>query len=303
MQRPAKPFTPVRFRLQPPNIMKIGIVGYGFVGKALANGLRNNVQTCLIDPKLETSVGDLVDFNPDAIFLCLPTPMSDDGNQDISILKMVLEELKSYKINSLVVIKSTVLPENIEVIENIYTNFVYNPEFLREKHANDDFINSKLIVFGGKDPNIKYLADIYKNHSKCLCQDYVFTDLISASMIKYTINSFLATKVIFFNEIHSLFNKVKTSENWDNFISYLSLDKRIGDSHMQVPGHDGRLGFGGACLPKDSSAILKYAESLNVEMSLIRNVIETNNKIRSSYKDKTDREEDQNISFRSNKKE
>ena len=283
--------------------MKIGIVGYGFVGKALANGLRNNVQTCLIDPKLETSVGDLVDFNPDAIFLCLPTPMSDDGNQDISILKMVLEELKSYKINSLVVIKSTVLPENIEVIENIYTNFVYNPEFLREKHANDDFINSKLIVFGGKDPNIKYLADIYKNHSKCLCQDYVFTDLISASMIKYTINSFLATKVIFFNEIHSLFNKVKTSENWDNFISYLSLDKRIGDSHMQVPGHDGRLGFGGACLPKDSSAILKYAESLNVEMSLIRNVIETNNKIRSSYKDKTDREEDQNISFRSNKKE
>tara|TARA_B100001248_G_C27395378_1_gene465184 strand:- start:3676 stop:4527 length:852 start_codon:yes stop_codon:yes gene_type:complete len=283
--------------------MKIGIVGYGFVGKALANGLRNNVQTCLIDPKLKTSVGDLVDFNPDAIFLCLPTPMSDDGNQDISILKMVLEELKSYKINSLIVIKSTVLPENIEVIENIYTNFVYNPEFLREKHANDDFINSKLIVFGGKDSNIKYLADIYKNHSKCLCQDYVFTDLISASMIKYTINSFLATKVIFFNEIHSLFKKVKTSENWDNFISYLSLDKRIGDSHMQVPGHDGRLGFGGACLPKDSSAILKYAESLNVEMSLIRNVIETNNKIRSSYKDKTDREEDQNISFRSNKKE
>ena len=87
MQRPAKPFTPVRFRIQPPYIMKIGIIGYGFVGKALANGLNDDVEIVKIDPKLNTSSKDLIGFNPDIIFVCLPTPMMDDGSQDIIILE------------------------------------------------------------------------------------------------------------------------------------------------------------------------------------------------------------------------
>ena len=60
MQRPAKPFTPVRFRLQPPNIMKIGIIGFGFVGKALRNGLKDDVDCIEIDPKLGTNIDDLI---------------------------------------------------------------------------------------------------------------------------------------------------------------------------------------------------------------------------------------------------
>ena len=129
--------------------MKIAIIGYGFVGKALANGFKSNVELKKIDPKLNTQISELNNFNPDAVFICVPTPMLDDHGQDISVLMDVINELKSLNINSLVVLKSTVLPDNILRIKKLMKNIIYNPEFLREKHANSDFINSKLIVFGG----------------------------------------------------------------------------------------------------------------------------------------------------------
>ena len=297
MQRPAKPFTPVRFRIQPPKIMKIGIIGYGFVGKALNEGLLNNVEVLKIDPNLNTSINSLSSFSPDLVFVCLPTPMSQDGSQDISILLDSLKRLKRLNLNCLVVIKSTIIPDNIRIIENIFPRFVYNPEFLREKHASKDFIESKLIVFGGDSASSELVSNFYDNHTKCACKDYVFTDAITASLIKYTINSFLATKVIFFNELYNLFDKVSSGETWENFINFLAKDTRIGNSHMMVPGHDERFGFGGACLPKDSSAILKYAESNDVNLNVLKKVIELNNQIRSSYNQKTDREAEQNISY------
>ena len=67
---------------------------------------------------------------------------------------------------------------------------------------------------------------------------------------------------------------------------------------MMVPGHDGRFGFGGACFPKDTSALIKYADSLDVDLSLIKDAIKQNNKIRSTYKKQTEREKEQNISFK-----
>ena len=173
-----------------------------------------------------------------------------------------------------------------------------NPEFLREKSANDDFTNSKLIIFGGDRSNSEFLASFYDKHTKCKCKDYIFTDAESASLVKYTINSFLATKVIFFNEIFNLFNQINSNESWDNFTSIISKDERIGDSHMMVPGHDGRFGFGGACFPKDTSALISYADSLDVDLSLIKDAIKQNNKIRSTYKKQTEREKEQNISFK-----
>ena len=303
MQRPAKPFTPVRFRIQPPNIMKIGIIGYGFVGKALSNAFHDSVKVCKIDPKLNTTIENLDTFSPDVIFVCLPTPMVNDGSQNISIVKETLLKIKSLKISGLVVLKSTVHPGNIDEIKKIIPEFVYNPEFLREKYAYEDFINSQLIVFGGKKKSTDFLSKVYKQNIKCINTDYVFTDAVSASLIKYTINSFLATKIIFFNEIYNLFTESKTDESWTNFISFLKKDHRIGDSHMMVPGHDDRFGFGGACLPKDATAIIKYAESLNIELGLIKNAINTNNQIRASYNTKTHREDEQNIKYNNFKEE
>ena len=298
MQRPAKPLTPVRFRIQPPlNIMKIGIIGYGFVGKALAAGLNEDVSLLKIDPKLNTNINDLIDFKPNAIFICVPTPMNEDFSQDISILNDVIKKLNVLNLQSLIVIKSTVLPKYIIEIEKQISEFIYNPEFLREKHANQDFIESKLIVFGENNTSAKKLEEIYRGHSKCICTDYIYTDAIAASLIKYTINSFLATKVTFFNELNSLFNQSGTEESWDNFILAIANDPRIGNSHMQVPGHDGRLGFGGACLPKDSNAFNIYSEEVGEPLSLLKKVIKANNKIRAKYNVKTLRELEQNIKY------
>ena len=283
--------------------MKIGIIGYGFVGKALAFGLLDDVKILKVDPKLDTSLNDLKIFEPDATFICLPTPMHNDGSQNTEIIKDTLKEIKKLEVKGLVIIKSTVHPGNIDQIQTIYPELIYNPEFLREKHANEDFINSDLIVFGGKKNLCIALSKIYLKHTKCINKDHIFTDALTASLIKYTINSFLATKVIFFNEINSLFQATNTKESWDNFIEFISRDQRIGSSHMMVPGHDGRYGFGGACFPKDITAIVNYAKTLSVDLSILKDVINSNNQIRAKYNTLTNRELEQNIKYNIKKEE
>ena len=303
MQRPAKPFTPVRFRLQPPYNMKIGIVGFGFVGKALKNGLRDSVDCIEIDPKLDTNLSDLSNHKPDIVFICLPTPMNDDGSQNIDIVRNAIFELNKHDPNILVVLKSTILPKYVIEISKLTKNLVVNPEFLRDKHANEDFINSEIIVFGGEKENCDKLAKFYENHTKCLCKDYVVTDNISASLIKYTINTFLALKVVFFNELKSVFDNLNSQNDWFKFINAISKDKRIGNSHMNVPGPDGRYGFGGPCFPKDVKALIEYSREIGSELSLLNKANTINNNIRAQYNDVTVREKEQNIKFNSKKEE
>ena len=276
--------------------MKLGIIGLGTVGSANKEGFESIGHEIVgHDITLDTQITDV--FNTEITFVCVPTPMQDDGTQNIQIVNEVLTEIVNLKIKCLVVIKSTIHPGNIAEIRKIYPFFIYNPEFLRENHAEQDFINADLIVFGGEEKKSEILSNFYAKYTRCVCKDYVFTDHITASLIKYTINSFLASKVIFFNEIHNLFDAHETNETWENFISAISKDKRIGHSHMSVPGPDGRYGFGGACFPKDTNAILKYAKSMNCDLNLIENVIKINNKIRESYDKLTDREHEQNIKY------
>ena len=301
MQRPAKPFTPVRFRLQPPNIMKIGIIGFGFVGKALRNGLKDNVSCIEIDPKLNTNIDDLIKYKPDIVFICLPTPMNDDGSQNIDIVSDVITKINRFDANLLIVLKSTILPKYVENISEISSNLVINPEFLREKFADEDFINSDIIVLGGDKYNCNKLSSFYKNHTKCVCKEHTITDSTSASLIKYTINSFLALKVIFFNEMKSIFDNLNSQNEWSDFINALSKDKRIGDSHMNVPGPDGRYGFGGPCFPKDVNALIEYSKEIDCELSLLKKANTINNNIRAKYNDLTEREKEQNIKYNSDK--
>ena len=95
------------------------------------------------------------------------------------------------------------------------SKLVYNPEFLREKHANLDFVNSEMIIFGG-DRNISSkVSDVYLRHSRCKTKEHIFTDLKTASFIKYAINTFLASKVVFFNELHSIHDKLKVKDSWE----------------------------------------------------------------------------------------
>jgi len=283
--------------------MKIGIVGFGFVGQALKKGLEDNVECIVIDPKLNTNINDLKEFRPDLVFVCVPTPMNDDGSQNIDIVKNVIEEINKFDSNLLVILKSTILPKYVKDISKICVNLVVNPEFLREKFADEDFIKSEIIVFGGEETNCRKLSKFYKSHTKCICKEHIFTDVVSASFIKYTINSFLALKVIFFNEIKSVFNNLNSHNDWLSFINALSKDKRIGDSHMHVPGPDGRYGFGGSCFPKDVSALIKYSKELGSELSLLKKANTINNNIRAEYNEVSKREKEQNISFKTDNKE
>lgn len=278
--------------------MKVGIVGYGFVGKALCDGITDEVDLCIIDPKRNTSIKDLKSFNPDFIFICVPTPMLDDGSQDISIVNNVITEINLFNKNAVVVLKSTVLPSHVKSILEKSKSLILNPEFLREISAKEDFINSSLILFGGDNNNCLKLSDFYKKYTKCKNKNHTLVnDALSASLIKYSINSFLATKVIFFNELKEIFDNSETNDTWENFTSALSLDSRIGDSHMQVPGPDGRKGFGGPCFPKDTKALLKYSNEIGAEFRLLNEAINTNNIIRSQYNVLTSREAEQNINF------
>ena len=136
----------------------------------------------LISDLCNSSYENLVN-NCKIIFVCVPTPMEDDSTQNISILMSVLEDIKISNINSLIAIKSTVLPNHIQDIEGIFPNFVYNPEFLREKTAKEDFIKSETLILGGKDSEIEDVANLYKNHTECKIKHVYKTDIIAAANV------------------------------------------------------------------------------------------------------------------------
>ena len=179
----------------------------------------------------------------------------------------------------------------------IYKNIVYNPEFLREKSANEDFLNQEHLILGGDSENIEKVSELFNLSSDCNIKKLYRTDLVTACFVKYSINTFLASKVIFFNQLKDIYDKSGALEKWDNFIEIVSSDNRIGDSHMSVPGHDGRLGYGGACFPKDTAALLKLSKLLEREFTILKEVIKINNDIRSDYKNLEEREKEQGVSF------
>tara|TARA_Y100000739_G_C20416594_1_gene376977 strand:- start:53 stop:742 length:690 start_codon:yes stop_codon:yes gene_type:complete len=223
--------------------------------------------------------------------------MNDDGSQNIDFVKDAVNQINKFEKDILLVIKSTILPKYVDEILTNNNNIIINPEFLRENFANEDFINTEIIVFGGEKTNCDRLADFYEKYTECICKDYINTDPMSASLVKYTINSFLALKVIFFNEMKSVFDNLNTNTEWSDFISSLSKDKRMGNSHMSVPGPDGRYGFGGPCFPKDVKALIQYSKEIGNELTLLKKANSINNNIRAKYNDETVREKEQNIKF------
>ena len=167
--------------------MKVSIIGHGFVGKALENGLKD-AEILVIDPLYNNQISDLNAFKPDYLFICVPTPMTYEGDQDLQILSNVINDIKKINLDTEIILKSTVLPNKIKDIEALIPNIIYNPEFLTENNAFDDFINADLIVLGGNNQNLKKISSFYKTNTKCVTKNIIHTDLISASLIKYTIN-------------------------------------------------------------------------------------------------------------------
>lgn len=264
--------------------MKIGIIGNGFVGNAILHGFVLHVDDILIydkDPKKATSsMKDLVD-NSEIIFICVPTPMFESGECDLSIVNSVVEELSQFQniVQKVIVIKSTVVPGTIENLANKYENmkFVFNPEFLTERKARLDFINSARIVLGSND----YAANSKVEELYRLRFPYtkiIKTDFGTAQLIKYMCNCFFATKVSFMNEMYQICNAI--NGDWDKALEGFIADGRIGNSHIDVPGHDGDLGFGGKCFPKDLNAMIKRAEELGISPDVMKGAWEKNKQVR-----------------------
>jgi len=262
--------------------MKLGIIGKGFVGSAVDNGFDKNVEQFIVDPKHNNNtIEELVEFNPSVTFICVPTPVAEDGSCDTNIVKDVLIELSMRDYKGVVVVKSTIIPDYLHEFKREFDlKIVYNPEFLTEANANEDFKNPPFQVFGGKWKDCEVVEKAYLRHSSVRIVPTFKVDLTTASLLKYTINSWLATKVVFFNELYKLHKSGSSAVGWEQFTDMLSRDERIGGSHMKVPGPDGDFGFGGHCFPKDTQALLKYAESKNVKLSVLKKATDTNNKIR-----------------------
>jgi len=261
-------------------MLQLGIIGKGFVGSAVANGFDKDCEQIIVDPKYtDNEITDVLDCK--LLFVCVPTPVSEDGSCDVSIVKDVLIELSMRDYKGVVVVKSTIIPDYLHEFKKEFDlKIVYNPEFLTEANANEDFKNPPFQVFGGKWRDCEVVEKAYLRYSSVRIVPTFKVDLTTASLLKYTINSWLATKVTFFNELKQLHELGSSMVSWEQFTDMLSRDERVGNSHMQVPGPDGKPGFGGHCLPKDTEALLNYANKKNIKMSVLRKAVQTNKKIR-----------------------
>ncbi len=254
--------------------MKILLVGYGFVGKAVFNTLKSKYNVVIIDPQYNnTNIADHLDAA--GIVVCVPTPSLPNGGCDSQHIANVLDQCPK---NTPILIKSTVTPTVVNAIETIYPDLAitYSPEFLREDWAIQDFAAQSFIVLGGSDPNAFWqtiLTDVLPECKICFnCSQQ------EASIIKYTINSFLATKVAFFNNLYDLCQSAGVEYNIIKQI--VTHDTRIGSSHTSVPGNNGERGFGGNCFPKDTTAFIHYANSINVSLDVLKSAVASNKTVR-----------------------
>ena len=272
-------------------MLKITIIGHGFVGKAVDYAFQDDVEKQIIDPKYDVHLHD-VGIESDITFVCVPTPMHKHGQCDVSILEAVINNIKQH-MAGLIVIKSTVPPDQIE---NLFRGcakhrMIYNPEFLTEKNANEDIINPFVHIFGGYPDSTVKLETFYKDYSICKpCPVFHMTPT-DASFVKYGINTFLATKLTFFNEFYDAIKNF--GGNYGRISNAIGTDPRIGHSHTRVPGFDGKRGFGGACFPKDISAFVNFT----THTPLLEYVMDRNNQYRSEY-EKDEREIEQNIEYK-----
>lgn len=274
-------------------MIKICIIGYGFVGKAMGVTFEHNAELLIIDPLYNShTIDDISAFKPDIVFVCLPAPTLADQSVDTSLITGVFNDLVAIKYDNLVVLKSTLPPAfvndlYIEYGQDEFTNkhgplkYIYSPEFLRQDHWSHDAQNPKRIIIAGSIESSRQLVEFYERHSHVNSDTYyqrLGTNYILAALAKYAINAFLATKVVFMNQLYQLYTDQHgtppSKHEWDMVIGALREDPRMGTSHFDVPGADKQFGYAGACFPKDMSAMIGF--DTNHRMSLLPAAVEAN---------------------------
>ena len=265
------------------NNINVGIIGNGFVGNALYNHIKHFNKVFVYDADRNKCYNTLEEtLKSELIFVCLPTPMKDANGADCNteIIEKFFISIP-LECNSLFVIKSTVPIGTTKVIKNLRKDLkiVHNPEFLTANNAIEDFKNSDRNIIGGTtDESMflkSYLEYLFPNSTSIL------VDSDESEAIKYFCNTFLATKVIYFNMVNVLSNKLQM--NYNNLLSGICSDRRIGFSHTMVPGPDGEMGFGGTCFPKDINALINTYEKNNLNCDILKEIWKYNKNIRKNW--------------------
>ncbi len=272
--------------------MKLGIIGNGFVGNAIAHAFIPCMEVKIYDKNPDKSYNTLDDVvnNSDVVFVSVPTPMRQDGTIDLSIVESVfdaVEVCKQQDSKTVFVLKSTVVPGTTRELKKRHPTLqiVFNPEFLTERHARFDFLNQSRIILGfetdldegRRNLSVEKVKALY--NQRFSGSNFITTNYETAEMIKYFNNLFFAVKVSFMNEMKLVAEKTKLI-NWDKAVRGFVSDGRVGDSHLQVPGPDGKCGFGGSCFPKDINAFMTYADSIGLDLAVLKGAWKTNLKVR-----------------------
>lgn len=253
----------------------VGIIGVGVVGGALASVMPDAI---LYDKYKK--IGSLEEVNEaDVIFVCVPTPHDAKKGFDLSYVENVFSNIKGSKV---VVIKSTILPGTTEKIQRKYSQHkvLFNPEFLRQAIADEDMKNSYEQIVGYTKESKEFAHEILNLLPKAPAEFIV--PAMEAEMVKYFSNTFLATKVIFANQIYDLCEKLNI--NYDSVKDMAKVNPRFGFSHFDIWTDDYR-GYGGACLPKDTKALIQLGNEVGVDMKLLKLVEEINNRLVGSDKE------------------
>ncbi|MFP4117847.1 MAG: UDP-glucose dehydrogenase family protein [Candidatus Woesearchaeota archaeon] len=217
----------------------------------------------------------------DITFLCVGTPQGDDGSADLSCLFKAAEKVAlSLEESSIVVTKSTVpvgtnhkIKDLLKRISGYDIEIASIPEFLKEGTAVKDFMNPDRIIIGTESKSTKEILHELMKPLERIHQPILHTDIKSAEMIKYTANSFLATKISFINEIANLCEDV--GADIDEVYKGIALDNRIGHRFLQSG-----IGYGGSCFPKDVRALMRTAESFDCSLDIIKAADEVNTRQR-----------------------
>ena len=223
---------------------------------------------------------DVVDS--DVIFLSVPTPSNSDGSMNVDIVDSVLGDISQdadlFEVG-IILLRSTVTPGTTSNLQKKYPNLriVFNPEFLTERSANFDFINQSRFILGGSSDDVIEVSELFRERFGSTLS-IIETNYETAEMIKYMTNTFFATKISFLNDMKLLADKCGVI--WKDAIEGFVRDGRVGHSHLDVPGHDGKYGFGGSCFPKDIQALINFGESNDVDMNVLKGAWETNLKVR-----------------------
>ena len=255
---------------------KVGVIGNGFVGEAISFAFSSVSDLYIYDTDPLKSLDDLESVHScDFVFICVPTPMFEDGSQDLSYVESTFVEGTSKPVY---ILKSTVLPGTTETLSKQYPNFkiIFSPEFLTERTAKLDILTQSRIILGGEFTLTEKAKTLFNKRFKI--KNIIQTDSKTAELTKYMNNCFFATKVSIMNEFRLLCDKI--GANWEDALRGFVSDGRIGDSHLNVPGHDGKLGYGGTCFPKDVNALLSFSKKHEIDLNTIEGGWNTNLMVR-----------------------